>query len=1567
MVEYVGQVIKGYKLTRRIGAGGFGIVYQAEQQLIDREVAIKVILPEYASKPDFIRRFDVEAQIIARLEHPHITPLYDYWREPEGAYLVMRYLRGGSLLDVLNSTGALSPQGASRILEQIASALNLAHRNDVIHRDIKPANILLDEDGNAYLADFGIAKDLADLEALETGSNRLVGSLDYISPEQARGEAITPQTDIYALAVLVYEMLTGEHPYADVSPVQRLVKHMNVPMPDIDLYDEDLNNSINDVLYKATEKSPENRHATVLDFANAYREAIGFSIDYQPSSIQERLTTREIQILNYIITGLSDREIASQLTITTGTVKWNIQQLFQKISVRSRAEAIAKAQELSLTTVQIDDHATDERSHTSLIALPEPQNPYKGLLAFQTGDAKNFFGREEPIKRLIQRIREDVPYFRFLAVVGPSGSGKSSLVKAGLIPSLSDGKVTSSENWFVAEMIPGKSPFENLEIALKRIASKLPDDLFEILASSSTGLSDATEKILPQDDSELVLFIDQFEELFTLVTDINERQQFLDILCDAVTSGNSRVRVFITLRADYYDKPLQYAEFGKLLRARMETVLPLDVQGLERAIALPAEQVGVTFEQGLVAQIVSEMTMQIGALPLLQYALTELFEKRQGRLLTVKAYREIGSAVGALARRSDEIYLNMTIQGQLLARQMFLRLVTLGEGSEDTRRRAAREELLSLTEHRDLMEELIDTFASYRLLSLDHDPDTRKPTVEVAHEAILREWQRLRQWLDNNRDDIRQERVLARGAGEWDNAERDSGYLPGGSRLEDIEKWLETSSLSLTPLEQDFVDASLAERDEQLLTERERIAREKRLERRSFTILTILVVVFAISTLLAIGLSAFAFTLRNVAEANFERAEANFGRAERIRLAAQAQIGLDSGDDSTVTALLSLRSLQLGYSPEADSTILNALAIGFSTHQFDRHTDVITDLDLSTNNTLLLSASEDDSARLWNTISGEEIHIFEEDEANIVAIAFTPDNRQIVTASREGIIRVRNAVSGREILEIEHDSPITSIALSPSGQFIVASDMTGAIYKWANDLGEPIREFIGRAISVNQIVFSGDGQFLASGGFDKTAIVWHVSSGERIQEFTVHSRCICSVAFSHDDALLLTGGHDNIARLWDISSGEEIQSFIGHQDSINQVAFSPDDEYLLTASQDDTARLWNVETGLEVRRFTGQAAGVSAIAFSTDGELIYTGAVDGTIRSWQVNIDLEPLILPNPERNNFRRSIIFSDLLPDSHVLLMGNADGSLRYWSVGRSLILRQASTGNSAILNDMALSPGGDTLITAGNGANLIIYDTATGTELPPYYDTATETELPRYIGHRGAIYDVEFSSDGVQIVTAGEDNTVRIWDVFSGQEILQLGGHTAPIRAVAISDNKQFILTGSEDNTVRMWDIEVVRSQHQFRGHEDTVRAVAFSPDGLFALSGSDDRTAKLWDTTTGDLIYSFEGHADSVLSVAFSPDGQNILTGSADGTARLWSIGTRQVLRNLVGHNHAVNSVSFSADGSQIITSDGQAAFIWRSDLNALIDVLCSQLPRDFTTQERDFYNILDDNPTCSIAE
>jgi serine/threonine protein kinase len=733
------HTIKGYDLLDRIGEGAYGAVYRARQHFIDREVAVKFILPQYANQPDFIRRFETEAQLVAQLEHLHIVPLYDYWRDPDGAYLVMRLMKGGSLADSLNGSGPWELTTAARLVDQIASALDAAHQKGIIHRDLKPANILLDEEGNAYLSDFGIAKAIG-TDGGMTATGAIIGTPAYISPEQVQSLPISPQTDIYSLGVVLYELLTGEHPFPNTSSGTLIIKHAHEPLPLAKEKRQDLPKEVDEVIQKATSKDPRGRYSDPQTLAKEFSRAL---------------------------------------------------QLERMIIAVGEGELI---------------------------------NPYKGLRAFQESDAEDFYGRQALINELIARLKQDVKYSRFLAVVGPSGSGKSSVVKAGLLPALRQGALPGSEQWFIIDMLPRTHPVEELDINLSRISVNPNVNVSQQLLRDERGLLRCARMILPKEDGELLIIVDQFEELFTLAEDKSEASHFMDLIYSSVTDAHSQVRVIITLRADFYDRPLMYPDFSNLLKDRTSLVIPLSTSELEDAIRGPAERVGAVLEKGLVPAVITDVVDQPGALPLLQYALMEMFELRDGRRLTTRAYQSIGGVPGALSRRAEAVFSDLDDDEKDTARQMFLRLVTLGEGAEDTRRRVLRSELESLPATS--LSKVIKYFDRARLLSFDRDPNTRDSTVEVAHEALLKEWHRLKIWLDESRADLHMQRILASAAADWMSADQDSSFLLRGSRLAQFEDWIEVSTISLTTEEQIYLPACLEARQVREKVENERRQRE---------------------------------------------------------------------------------------------------------------------------------------------------------------------------------------------------------------------------------------------------------------------------------------------------------------------------------------------------------------------------------------------------------------------------------------------------------------------------------------------------------------------------------------------------------------------------------------------------------------------------------------------------------------------------------------------------------------------------------------------------------------------
>jgi DNA-binding SARP family transcriptional activator len=786
-----GLAVRGYELRDRLGERGSGVIYRAFQPSVGREVAIKVIHPELANDPDFIRRFHAEAQSVARLEHPHIVPLYDYWREPGAAYLVMRLMRGGTLADVLEHR-SLAPRQIVSMVDQLGSALHMAHRSGLVHRDVTPTNILIDDHGNAYLSDFGIA--LGGEFAASTGAT--LPGVPYASPEQLDRGEVTATSDIYSLGVVVAHAATG---------LSGDVAQMRAALPPAVLH----------VVDRATDADPAKRHPNIGAFVDDVHHAMSQSAGFG---------------------------------VAAGDLH-----------------------------IEID-------------------NPYKGLRSFEAADAADFHGRERLVERLISRLGQGGTRGRFIAVVGPSGSGKSSVVKAGLLPAVRQGAVPSSGSWFTIEMTPAPHPFEELESALLGVAVDPPASLLEHL-SGENGLQRALRRVLPNDGSQLLLLIDQFEELFTQVDD-ETVERFLTTLVDAVTDEHSRVRVVATLRADFYDRPLRHRGLGELLREGTEVITPMTPHELERAVTGPAEPLGVTFEPALVAELVRNVVDRPGALPLLQYTLTELFERRQGRRITEAAYRDLGRVSGALVQRAEGLLAGLGDRAYDVTRQVFLRLVTLGEGAQDTRRRVLESELEQLAVDRATLRSVLDTFGRHRLLSFDRDPVTRSPTVEISHEALLTEWTRFRDWIDAARHDVRNQRRLADAMNEWVAADRIDEYLLHGGRLDQLHGWANTTSLPLSASERAFLEASVAERDLAVEAEREleqrAVAAERRNRQRVRQLVGVGLTAVVVAAMAVFGTVQWrsAEDAKSAAEEQRADAEAARSEAEAARATAEADRAL---------------------------------------------------------------------------------------------------------------------------------------------------------------------------------------------------------------------------------------------------------------------------------------------------------------------------------------------------------------------------------------------------------------------------------------------------------------------------------------------------------------------------------------------------------------------------------------------------------------------------------------------------------------------------------------------------
>ncbi len=1053
----------------------------------------------------------------------------------------------------------------------------------------------------------------------------------------------------------------------------------------------------------------------------------------------------------------------------------------------------------------------------------ELRNPYKGLHAFVESDADDFFGRKQLVADLVERVVTE----RFLAVVGPSGSGKSSVVLAGLVPEI------RARGWQVAVMAPGAYPLEELEAALLRIAANPPASLKEQLDADELGLLRAVKRVLPEDESELLLVVDQLEEVFTLVESEDRRQRFLSTLELAVRDPRSRLRVVVTLRADFYDRPLLHRGFGGVMRDRIEPVLPLSLDELEQAITGPAKRVGATLEEGLLGRIVADVVDEPGALPLLQYALTELHERREGSTLARRAYEAIGGISGAVAGRAETLYQGLDEPGQEAVRQLFLRLVTLGE-TADTRRRVERAELDTVDVDQGRLALAIDAYGAARLLSFDRDPRTQAPTVEVAHEALLSRWARLQDWIAAARDDLRAHQRLSAAAREWRDVDRDPSLLMRGTQLERFESWAAESGIAQTDLEREYLAESAAAREAERLAEEARLAHETALERRSIHRLRALVGVLAVAALVAAGLTIFAFQ-----QSNHSKHETKIATARQLAAASTANIDVDP----ELSILLGLRAVETTGGahalPEAVDALHRAVEASRAVVSIPVHAAAVA---FSPDGTRLATAGS--SVAVWSTKTGRRLFDFGRGAGPFRGVAFSAGGRRLAVGGSGGLATIWDATNGHRLESLESPvggTGVYALAFDPEGMRIAADDGVGDLWLWDARRGRVMRT-IRTAHPLCGVSWSPDGRRVATGDCGthyagSVARIWDAQTGRLVFASPVLNGAIRMVAYSPNGEYLGAPTRAGNARIFDIATRRSVTTFEDHTGEVLSLAFDPSGARVVTGSTDGTARVWETATGRQLLVLRGHRAAVASVAFSAGR--VATASEDGTVKVWDVTTQGSRDWLTLAAHPGGVESVDYS---PNSKQLLTtGNVDGRAKLWDARSGTLLHSYK-----------------------NYADVGVFFIG-GSGLPPQVG-ATSPD-----GKLGA--ELSKSAGTLKLRT---DN---------GDVIATVGTNA---QSTAFDSTSTRLAVGNADGAVQIWDVAVrpIRLVRTFVAHNSFVDGLAFSNDGRYLATAGEDTTATVWDLRSGKELLTLTGPTRYLTSVVFSPDGRRLATGSADGTVRVY---------------------------------------------------------------------------------
>ena len=1068
--------------------------------------------------------------------------------------------------------------------------------------------------------------------------------------------------------------------------------------------------------------------------------------------------------------------------------------------------------------------------------------PYKGLPAFEEDDAALFFGREGLVKELVGQVRNA----RAVFVTGPSGSGKSSLVRAGLIHALKEGAIAErhSEHWLYDIITPGRVPLDALATAFSRLKTPELGDYFRQHANEPDIINKCAESVLSgQESQRLVFFLDQFEEVFTLVSP-EQAARFIELLTRAAAAENGRVILLFAMRSEFISVLTRYPSLLALYNQSPKLLVgPMQSEELVRCVALPALSVGLRIDPALISQITFDMEGETGALPLMQFALKGLFDARQAAggvmELTCKEYLDRGGISESLERHADEVFARLNSSEQELARSIFGGLVRVGSSAQDdTRGLAYFEELAPAGTDAGQVKVLLQKLADARLVTTDRQAG--RDTATLAHEKLIEAWPWLRKLVDENREILTLRSAINADAKEWDECGRETSYLYRGTRLATARENIK--ALTLGDLARAFVQASI---EAEVLVRRQR----ERLRRRTIIGL--------------VGFSAIVLALLI-----FALAQLNISRAQR--LGALAEVSFAQQDYNT--AMLYAHQSDLIHKNVTADTVLGQLPYENLTtgRQLFGHTDPVPSVAWSADGRLA-SGSQDGSVIIWDLKTGQPAQTLKGHTYGVTSVAWSADGR-LASGSEDDSVIVWDLQTGQPAQILKgHTKWVTSVGWSVDGR-LASGSYDGTVIIWDLQTGQPAQILKGHTNWVTSVAWSADGR-LASGSYDGTVITWDLQAGQPAQVLKGHSFTVTSVAWSADGRLA-SGAWDDTIIIWDIQTGQPAQVLKGHIDRVDSVSWSTDGR-LASGSDDNTVIIWNLRAGQPAQTLKGHTGGVLSVAWSADGRLA-SGSDDNTVIVWDLQTGQPAQVLRG--NTDWVTSVAWS---ADGH-LASGSQDGNVIIWNL-QNAQPAQVLKRNSFAVNSVAWSADGR-LASGSWDESVVLWNLQTG--------------QPAKVlkGDTNSVTSVAWSADG-RLASGSGDNKVIVWDLQTGQPAQVLKGHTNWVTSVAWSDDGR-LASGSQDGTVIIWNLQTGRPAQTLKVNA-SVSSVAWSADGRLA-SGSYDGSVIVWDLQTGQPIQMLKAPTNQVSSMAWSADGRLTTASLTDQTVHIITVGIapcKVILRNM----------------------------------------------------------------------